>query len=204
MLGCSQYTICYHLKQLGFVSKLGALVPHELSKSQRQNRVEVCEKLLTFKRTFEWLDNLVTGDEKWVLYVNHTSKRSWVPSDQVPEPTAKPELHPKKVMLCVWWDVHGVVYWELLPTNTTVTANVYCAQLQRLRAALDKTRPRSGQYYFLHDNAKPHVAKVTKKKPTGLNWTVIPHPPYSPDLAPSDYHLFLSLSNSLREKNLMI
>ena len=29
---------------------------------------------------------------------------------------------------------------------------------------------------------------------------LIPHPPYSPDIAPSDYHLFLSLSNQLRGK----
>ena len=29
---------------------------------------------------------------------------------------------------------------------------------------------------------------------------MVPHPPYSPDLAPTDYHLFRSLSNHLREK----
>jgi histone-lysine N-methyltransferase SETMAR len=33
-----------------------------------------------------------------------------------------------------------------------------------------------------------------------LGWITIPHPPYSPDLAPTDYHLFRSLSNHLREK----
>jgi hypothetical protein len=29
---------------------------------------------------------------------------------------------------------------------------------------------------------------------------VLPHPPYSPDLAPTDYHLFRSLANHLSEK----
>jgi hypothetical protein len=31
-----------------------------------------------------------------------------------------------------------------------------------------------------------------------LDREILPHPPYSPDLAPSDYHLFSSLSNNLR------
>ena len=34
-----------------------------------------------------------------------------------------------------------------------------------------------------------------------LDWDVLPHPPYSPDLAPSDYFLFRSLQNSLNGKN---
>jgi histone-lysine N-methyltransferase SETMAR len=31
-----------------------------------------------------------------------------------------------------------------------------------------------------------------------MGWTVLPHPPYSPDLAPSDFHLFGSLKDALR------
>jgi histone-lysine N-methyltransferase SETMAR len=33
-----------------------------------------------------------------------------------------------------------------------------------------------------------------------LKWNVLPHPPYSPDLAPSDYHLFGSLKKHLDGK----
>jgi histone-lysine N-methyltransferase SETMAR len=46
----------------------------------------------------------------------------------------------------------------------------------------------------------PYTAKATQKKILELNWTVIPYPPYLPDLAPSDFHLFCSLHNHLREK----
>ncbi|EGI67894.1 Mariner Mos1 transposase, partial [Acromyrmex echinatior] len=40
------------------------------------------------------------------------------------------------------------------------------------------------------DNARPYVAKVVKKYLETLKWDVLPHPPYSSDIAPSDYWLF--------------
>jgi len=41
----------------------------------------------------------------------------------------------------------------------------------------------------------------TLQKLLEFNWDVLPHPPYSPDIAPSDYHLFRSLQNSLNGLN---
>jgi histone-lysine N-methyltransferase SETMAR len=153
--------------------------------------------LLTFRRTLDWLSNLITGDEKWVLYVNHTRKKQWLGSGQIGVPTPKPESHPKKVLLSVWWGIKGVIHWELMPSGTTVTAEVYCRQLETLAEKLHGTQDR---IYFLHDNARPHIAKKTQEKILNLGWTVIPHPPYSPDLAPTDYHLFRSLANHLSGK----
>ena len=42
---------------------------------------------------------------------------------------------------------------------------------------------------FHQDNARSHTSLVTRKKLLELGWEVMPHPPYSPDLAPSDYYL---------------
>jgi hypothetical protein len=39
---------------------------------------------------------------------------------------------------------------------------------------------------------------MTKAAIQELDWEILPHPSYSSDLAPSDYHLFRSLSNNLR------
>ena len=50
---------------------------------------------------------------------------------------------------------------------------------------------------FHQNNARPHTSLVTCKKLLELGWEVMTHPPYSPDLAPSDYHLFCSLQNSV-------
>ena len=51
-----------------------------------------------------------------------------------------------------------------------------------------------------HDNARPHTSLKTKKKLLELDWDILPHPPYSPDLAPSDFYLFRSLQNFLDGK----
>ena len=51
---------------------------------------------------------------------------------------------------------------------------------------------------FHQDNARLHTAKKTLELIENFGWEVVPHPPYSPDLAPSDYNLFESLKNPLR------
>ena len=55
--------------------------------------------------------------------------------------------------------------------------------------------PREGNQgvLFLHDNAPAHRALATQKKLAYLDFQCLDHPPYSPDLAPSDYHLFPGL-----------
>jgi len=50
---------------------------------------------------------------------------------------------------------------------------------------------------FLQDNAPVHQALATQKKLAYLGFQCPDHPPYSPDLAPSDYHLFPGLKKQL-------
>jgi len=45
-----------------------------------------------------------------------------------------------------------------------------------------------------------HTSLHTREK-LEFSWNVLPHPPYSPDLALLDYHLFRSFQNSFDEKN---
>uniref|UniRef100_A0A1B6IFY2 Histone-lysine N-methyltransferase SETMAR n=1 Tax=Homalodisca liturata TaxID=320908 RepID=A0A1B6IFY2_9HEMI len=53
---------------------------------------------------------------------------------------------------------------------------------------------------LLHDNARPHSANRTQELITSFGWEQLDHPPYNPDLAPSDYHLFLHLKTHLAGK----
>ena len=74
-------TVHRHLQDLWYVSKLGKWVPHALTPQQKQQRVDICSFLLTRDRREPFLDMLVIGDEKWVLYHNITRKRQWVPKE---------------------------------------------------------------------------------------------------------------------------
>jgi len=51
---------------------------------------------------------------------------------------------------------------------------------------------------FLHDNVPAHRALATHKGLVYLGFQCLDHPPYSPDLAPSDYHLFPGLKKELK------
>ena len=203
-LGCTHGTVEYHLHKLGKVQKLGIWVPHILTENNMHQRLTVCSSLLTRHNQEPFLDRIVTGDEKWVLYINLQRKPQWIDKDQKPKLTPKLSIHPKKVMLCVWWNSSGIIHHELLPTNTTITATLYRDQLGRVVTKLVIQRPslvNRKRVNLLHDNARPHVAKMAHEKIVQLGWEVLPHPPYPPDLAPSDHYLFQSLQQQLWTKN---
>ena len=155
--------------------------------------------LVTSHRNYQWLHNLIAGDEKWVLYVHHTRKYQWVRTGQTSIATSKNDLHPRKIMLSVWRGVRRITHWKLLPNECNITADLYCQQLDCVAAKLQR---KQDKIYFLHDNTRPHVAKSIREKLLKVGWITIPHPPYSPDLAPTDYHLYHFLSDYLREKKI--
>ena len=87
--------------------------------------------------------------------------------------------------------------------GSIINADVYCQQLDRVNEQLRRKWPalvnRKG-VILQHDNARPHAAKQTQEKIRSLGWEVLPHPPYSPDLAPTDFHLFRSLEHFIGDK----
>jgi hypothetical protein len=92
----------------------------------------------------------------------------------------------------------GIIHYELLERNPTVTPARCCQQLRRLEEAIQQNRPgRRHGVILQHENAQLHSANMTKAAIQELDWEILPHPPYSPDLAPSDCHIFRSLSNDL-------
>ena len=51
-----------------------------------------------------------------------------------------------------------------------------------------------------HDNARPHTARSTVATIQDLSFECLLHPPYSPDLTPSDFHFFGPLKEAMGGK----
>ena len=88
---------------------------------------------------------------------------------------------------------------DFLPKGETINSEVYSGTLRKLKAKIRRVRPNLDMANVLlqHDNARPHTSIRTMEAITSFGWTVIPHPPYSPDLAPSDYHFFGPIKKGL-------
>ncbi|KAF2361874.1 Transposase type 1 [Trinorchestia longiramus] len=180
--------------------KLDKRVPHELNENQKLRRFEVCSMFSLRNTNDPFPDRIVTCDEKWVLYDNRKRSGQWLDRDEPTKHFPKPMLHQKKIMVTVWWSAIGVIHYSFLGVNETINAERYCNDLAVMHARLSEKRPalvnRRGPI-LLHDNARPHVARMTVQKLTELGYETLPHPPYSPDLSPTDYHLFKHLSTFL-------
>ena len=90
---------------------------------------------------------------------------------------------------------------ELFLPNTTIDSTFYCAQFDHLHAQLVIKRPYLDKVRFLHDNARPYVSNFTRNKLIELGWELLPHPAYSLDLAPTNYHLLRILQHHLDSKS---
>lgn len=196
-------TILHHLKKIGKVKKLDKWVPHELNQKQMDNRFEACISLLSRHKSEPFLHRIVTCDEKWILFDNRKRSASWLDKDESPKHCPKQNIHQKKLMVSVWWTDSGIIYRTFLKPGESITAEIYCSQLDEMmiRLAIKKPRliNRDGPI-LLQDNARPHVAKNTLLKLQSLQLETLLHPAYSPDLAPTDYHFFQALDNYLQGK----
>ena len=93
-----------------------------------------------------------------------------------------------------------------LPKGQTINAEYYSSLLVQLKDILkEKHRGKITKgVLFLHDNAPAHWALATQKKLAYLGFHCLDHPPYSPDLAPSEYHLFPGLKKTIERSPFFI
>ena len=104
-----------------------------------------------------------------------------------------------KFVVSIFWDEEGILLIDYLPKDQIINTEYYSSLLVQLKDILkEKDRRNFAKVVlFLHDNAPGHRTLATRKKLVYLVFQCLDHPPYSPDLSPSDYHLFPGLKKQL-------
>lgn len=191
-----------------FMKKLCARwVPRLLSDEQKQHRIDDSEwNLAMFKRNpNEFIRRFVTMDETWIHhYTPESNKQSaeWLEPGQSRPKRPKTQTSAGKVMASVFWDAHGIILIDYLEKGKTINSEYYSSLLTRLDDEIKKNRPHLARKKVLYhqDNAPAHKSAITMAKLNDLRYELLHQPPYSPDLAPSDYYLFPNLKRWLQGK----
>jgi histone-lysine N-methyltransferase SETMAR len=104
-----------------------------------------------------------------------------------------------KVLASIFWDQDSVPLIDYLPKGQTINVEYYSSLLVQLKEILtEKYRGKVIKgVLFLHNSAPAHWALVTQKKLAYLGFQCLDHPPYFPDLALSDYHLYPGLKKTI-------
>ena len=167
-------------------------------------RASVYSALLKQFRSKEddFLSCLVTVDETWVHYYEPENKaQSCRVGPGCPRPKKLKTQPPAgKVMATVFWDAQGVIMLDFLAKKSTITVAYYANLLDQLRTVIrEKRRGKLSNGILLQqDNARVHTCKIAMDAVERNGYEIIPHPAYSPDLAPSDYFLFPNLKKDIR------
>ena len=98
-----------------------------------------------------------------------------------------------------FFDSRGIVHKEFVPPGQTFN-HAYCKDvLERLRKRVQRVRTDIADAWVLHhDNAPVNTALPIREFLAKKNIPVLPHPPYSPDLAPCDFYLFPKSKTKLK------
>lgn len=192
---------------LGMRKLMTRWVPHLLSLEQKRTREKLsAQHLARFtKNKNDFLRRFITMDETWVYHYDPELRQQtaeWTePSCSAPK-QPKWSKSSKKIMASIFWDAKGILLVDYLQTGKTITGEYYCNLLDQLDEKIREKRPglQKKKVIFHHDNAPAHRGALATAKLVGLQYELLEHPPYSPDLAPSDFHLFPNLKRFLRGK----
>ncbi len=187
-------------------------VPRILTAAQKQHRIDLCQQnLASLRADKNLLEKVITTDESWFAVFDPETKVNSL------EWRVKGETRPQKAiwnratcktMAILFFDTLGVIHLEFLPRGQTIDSDFWIEVVKRLKESIRRKRPimwkggfdsQTDRDFILHmDNAPVHVSVPSLAFYGECDVNLLPHPAYSPDLAPCDFWAFPSVKSKLR------
>ena len=192
-------------EELGLQKISARWVPHVLTPEQKKNRVSCARQLFDLfgPNVPKRISDIVTGDETWIYCYGIPNKRSnvmWLTKDEPRPVVCKPGFQSRKRLFTIFFNHEGPVAVDVLPEKATMTGRYYRdTVLPQVVFELNDRRPITGtsRIMILHDNASAHKTAAVNQYLSENRISTLPHPAYSPDLAPCDFWLFPKLKELL-------
>jgi len=173
-----------------------------LTDENKASRVAMCQAMLSRDKGMNsaFFSSVVTMDETWMPVFNpETQSAQWKHTNSLPPKKFRVINSAEKMMVAMFWDSEGMILTHCVPKGTTVTGKTYENVLRtKFLPALREKWPKKAAAVLFHHNTPPHRAACVHQFFDDNNFEVVPHAPYSPDLAPSDFWLFPTLKDTLR------
>lgn len=181
-------------------------IPHLLTEEQKRERVRIASQLLDRYKNADQnrMNEIVTGDETWVYFYEPDGKEKnkvWVGENDERPQIARRARTSKRIMYALFFDCQGMVARIPIPEGRSVTGIFYRdSVLSAVVSHYTTARPGTGVrgIKLLHDNAPAHKSVVVKSYLSDNSIETLPHPAYSPDLAPCDFWLNPYIKNYMR------
>ena len=173
-----------------------------MNSDQKEERKQKCSELFSIleKSKHNAYRDIITGDQSWFIY-NYSPDGAWVLEDDEAPVFSKNKICIAKMMITVIWGVWGVYIVDELPEGMHLNSTYF---VEHILFPLDKQKdqiwPGKGNHkIWLHlDNCKVHNSRYTQVAMEKTDFKRSPHPPYSPDIAPSDFFLFGYVKEKLK------
>ena len=204
-IACIGSTVYRRLTILGYKNVHLRWIPHRLNEFQKQTRLTkakiMLQKLLLLKH--DNFNYIATGDESWFCYY-YDYKRKWVLDDDEIDERVEKTNYSHKTMITLFFTVNGLALLDAKPSNQSINSeyfvnNVLVPLEQNVKASDAKKHHKV--FYVHFGNARAHTAKYANEHLSKFCLTLLPHPPYSPDLSPCDFGLFGTVKDSFQGRS---
>ncbi|MDE7383476.1 MAG: hypothetical protein K2M99_06280, partial [Treponemataceae bacterium] len=190
----------------GFKHKHLRKVPHSLTDDKRSQRVEEAKEILRMLESAERShnSNIITGDESWFYYTNEPDAR-WIIDGEEIETKVQDSQYKRKKMVTIFIRKNGTFFVELMPCGQTFNSKYFIHEIipKINDLAFPNGFSRGQKKALVHfDNAPSHTATDTINALGHYPFTMIPHPPYSPDISPLDFGVFGTIKGKMPYEDL--